>query len=57
MYLQSQASLFTKNSCNQRVSILEDAASVNKWVTLKKYYCQKLVQNRITLHEIDESSK
>ena len=29
---------------------------VNKWMTLKDN-CQKLVQNILTSHEIDESSK
>ena len=46
-----------KNNFKQHISILEDGASGEQVGDIKENNCQKLVQNRITLHEIDESSK
>ena len=48
--------MFTKNNFKQHISILEDGASGEQVGDIKENNCQKLVQNRNTLHEIDESS-
>ena len=53
MNLQSQA-IYVHNF-KQRISILEDDASGEQVGDIEKINVKKLVQNIITLHEIDES--